>query len=68
MTDKRLIELESRLAFMDENLEALSAALSGQQRRIDGLERQCRELVDRLLGMDEPARPRSPEEERPPHY
>lgn len=67
MADNRFIELESRLAFTDENVEALSAALAAQQRRIDGLEQLCRELLERVRGMAG-TRQRTPPEERPPHY
>lgn len=67
MTDKRFIELESRLAFMDHNVEALNAALAAQQQRLDQLERACMELLERTRGLNA-ERPRTAQEERPPHY
>ncbi|HEU0198212.1 MAG TPA: SlyX family protein [Nevskiaceae bacterium] len=68
MTDDRLVELESRLAFTDHNVEELNAALTAQQRRIDTLERLCHELMERVRGMGGTARPRTAAEEVPPHY
>ncbi|TAM12830.1 MAG: SlyX family protein [Nevskiaceae bacterium] len=67
MVDDRFIELESRLAFTDDNVEALNAALAAQQQRIDQLERLCKELLERIRGLSGGRQP-TLQEERPPHY
>lgn len=67
-TDKRLIDLESRLSFMDENAESLSDALAAQQRRIDRLENLCRDLLERVRVMNADDTVSTPADERPPHY
>lgn len=70
--DKRLIDLESRLAFVDENVDSLSNALAAQQRRIDQLERLCRVLLERVRasgdGDPQSSAEFNPADERPPHY
>ncbi|MFP5413986.1 MAG: SlyX family protein [Gammaproteobacteria bacterium] len=64
---ERIAELEARLAFQEDTLKALDAAIYGQQRRIDALERLCERLAERLrdaveAGSDPGA------DQRPPHY
>ena len=63
----RIIELETRLAFQDEAINGLNQAMLSQQRQIEQLVEQVRQLKDRLkaitpspLGDDGP--------ELPPHY
>ncbi|MBI2782594.1 MAG: SlyX family protein [Gammaproteobacteria bacterium] len=63
----RIADLEARLAFQEDTLTTLDAAVYGQQRRIDALERLCERLAARLrdavaAGPDLGADP------RPPHY
>lgn len=67
MEDK-LIDLESRIAFQDETIDALSQIVTQQQTQLDTLTKEVERLRDRLkaiipspLGSDEPEPP-------PPHY
>jgi len=65
--DKRLTELEVKLAFAEDLLEALNLAVFRQQERIDALEGALRELRQ-IVQLAQPAEPRSLPDERPPHY
>lgn len=63
----RLIELESRQAFQDDNLLALNDVVVAQQRSIDLLQQQMAALIRRqeeLLGQFGIAEDEAP----PPHY
>lgn len=67
MSEERIIELETRLAYQEETLRVLNEALSAQQRRIDQLDATCRLLLQRsteaALGLRG-----TTADERPPHY
>ncbi|HEX7380620.1 MAG TPA: SlyX family protein [Nevskiaceae bacterium] len=65
--ERRVVELESRLAFVDQAAETLSRALAAQQSRIDRLERLCGDLAERVRQLSD-ADPHTPAEEVPPHY
>ncbi len=59
-------DLQSRVAFQEDTLQQLNAALAGQQQDILILRRQLKLLKERL---DEQARDQgAPPIERPPHY
>ena len=63
----RIIELESRQAFQEDNLQTLNDVLVAQQRAIDLLQRQVNALIRRqeeLLGQSGIAEDEAP----PPHY
>ena len=71
MTDPRLAELESRLAFQDDTVNSLNAIVAAQQLDIDRLKLQVRELAASLRSMRDDysgAGGGSVEDERPPHY
>jgi SlyX protein len=65
--DRRLTELEVKLAFAEDLLDAVNATIYRQQQRIELLERQVRELREQLAA-SLPPEARSPREEIPPHY
>lgn len=71
-TESRLIELETRLAYADDAIQSLSDTVAAQQRRLDGLDTLCRQLVERLRAAAESAGEnaglRDPADEVPPHY
>jgi len=63
----QMIELQTQMAFQEDTLRALDAAVTDQQQQLQRLEqlgarleRQFREMLERL---DE-----RPEQQRPPHY
>lgn len=65
--EQRVVELESRLAFQDDTIAALNDELVGQQRLIERMQIQMKELARRLeeganqFGLAEGEAP-------PPHY
>ncbi len=67
MDEVRLIELESRQAFQEDNLHALNDVVVAQQRAIDLLQQQVAALIRRqeeLLGQIGISEDEAP----PPHY
>ena len=64
VTEDRLNDLETRLAFQDDSLAKLSDALIGQQQRILQLEK----TLELVIGQLNDLRQTDPEDEPPPHY
>ncbi|HYD29404.1 MAG TPA: SlyX family protein [Azospirillaceae bacterium] len=68
IVDRRLTELESRLAHHERMAEELSAVMFEQGRTIGLLTAQVRRLVERLAAA-EAGMERSPQDDKPPpHY
>jgi SlyX protein len=66
--ERRLIDLETRMAHHERMAEELSQVVAEQARTIDGLNRRIRFLTERLTEA-EAGWERSPQDERPPpHY
>ncbi len=71
MSDKRLADLEFRLAFQEDALNTLDQVVARQQREIADLQRINRELHRRLREWEErlEAGPDAVStEQKPPHY
>jgi len=68
MSDERLIEIETKLAYQEDLLESLNKLVIGQQDRIDMLETLCRRLLDRMKDIKEPGETGGEQYEVPPHY
>jgi SlyX protein len=65
--DDRVTELETRLAFQDDTIQALNDVLVVQQRALDRMQRQVAALIkrqDEMGGQFEA----SEEDAPPPHY
>ncbi len=62
----RLVECETRLAFLDDTVRTLNDAVSGHQRKIERLERALMELQGqlRIIASGDVAS----DDEAPPHY
>jgi SlyX protein len=67
MSDARLTELETKLAFAEDLLETLNQTVVRQQDQIDSLQQQLRLLNERLKD-SRPDETRTPRDEIPPHY
>jgi len=67
MDAERMTELEVKLAFAEDMLDALNATVYRQQQQIDRLMREVRELREQLAS-SAPAEARSLRDEIPPHY
>lgn len=64
--ETRIIELEKRVAFLDNHVEELYEAVNAQKKMIDTLHEKLKMINGQLSG-DSLVRPIE-EEDRPPHY
>ena len=65
----RLIEIETKLAFQEDAIQALNDVVCQQQKQIGDLEQTLKLLIDRYRQLAETQTPgNKPAEERPPHY
>jgi len=69
MSEDRLVEIETKIAFQEHTIKELNDALYEQQQEIERLGDTCNLLVKRMkelsettMGIDAPAN------EKPPHY
>lgn len=66
--DPRLVDLESKLAFLERTLELLDEVVREQDQRLEAFERRLAELGERFSKAEGEAEERDPADERPPHY
>jgi len=66
--EKRLIDLETRLAHQDQTLLELGDEIYRQQRQIAMLEDRCRQLLERLDSIGAANQAGGPTDDVPPHY
>lgn len=67
VTNERITELEVKLAFAEDTLDALNATVYRQQQQIERLLREVRELREQIAAAT-PGEFRSLRDEVPPHY
>lgn len=67
MDDARLTDLEVKVAFQDDLLDALNLTVTRQQQQIDLLQEQIRVLYQQLRS-NQPGNDPSAGHEIPPHY
>lgn len=65
--EMRITELETRLAFQDDTIQALNDVLVAQQRLVERLQLQVEALAKRQQELLEQLGPEE-DEEPPPHY
>lgn len=65
--ESRLAEIETKLSFSEELLEALNSTVYRQQQQIDRLQQELRALREQVRAAL-PAEPRNLRDETPPHY
>ncbi|MEM9056250.1 MAG: SlyX family protein [Pseudomonadota bacterium] len=68
MTEDRLIDLETRLAFQEDTIATLDGVVARQQRQIDILGQQLVELAERLERRYGAENADVARDEPPPHY
>lgn len=69
VSEERLIELETKIAYQEDLLEALNSTVAAQQQQLDQLEKVCRALIERWEDMRDSMAPHHQEQyEIPPHY
>ncbi len=67
INEERLVELETRLAYQDQLVEALNKLVFEQDKRVQKLEETCKNLGRQLLALAEDS-PVAGSDEPPPHY
>ena len=65
--ESRLAEIETKLSFSEELLEALNSTVYRQQQQIVQLQQELRDLREQVRAAL-PAEPRDLRDETPPHY
>ena len=69
MNEERIIELEIKLAYQEDLIQALNLVVADQQKQIGKLEETCKLLHDKMKSLAAIAdRNPTPIDERPPHY
>lgn len=68
MDERRLIDIEEKLAHHEQALEQVNQVLVDQQAQLSRLEQVCESLVERLRAVSEARVPDERDQTRPPHY
>ena len=68
MNEERLIELESKIAFLEDATQELNKTVYQQQKKLDRLEAICESLVQHIVDLRENLADRAVVDEKPPHY
>jgi SlyX protein len=68
MTEERLVELETRLAYQDQLVEELNKLVFEQDKRVRKLEEICKTLSRQLLDLAEESPAAENGDQPPPHY
>lgn len=66
--DKRMIEIETKLAHQEHLLGELNTVLTSQQSQLTRLEDLCESLIGRIRSMSDSEVASDSAAERPPHY
>ena len=68
MNDNQIIELEIKIAYQEDLLQALNKIVAQQQQQIDRLEATCRMFNERIKNLSTEGSNSESIEELPPHY
>jgi uncharacterized coiled-coil protein SlyX len=68
MNDETLEQIQTKIAFLERASAELSDVVFRQHKEIQALEAKLKAVSDRLSSAQSAESPRSPEQERPPHY
>ena len=68
MTEERLIDIESKITYLEDTVQELNNTVYQQQKKIDQLQALCESLVTHLRALSEAASEENTGAERPPHY
>lgn len=68
--EDRIIELETRLAYMEASQEDLNTIIIGQQKALDQQQESLKKLREKMLALEEnlPGGDEMPAHDPPPHY
>ena len=65
---QQLIEIETKIAYQEDTIQALNDVVCQQQKQIEQLELSCKMLVERFGALSESVSSSKPADEVPPHY
>jgi uncharacterized coiled-coil protein SlyX len=68
MNDEALEQIQTKIAFLERATSELSDVVFRQHGEIQALEAKLKAVVDRLSAGQSDEVPRSPDQEKPPHY
>ena len=68
MIEDRLIKIETKISFQEDQIDELNKTIYQQQQKLDRLEAICASLARHIQSMAEPRSDVMPANERPPHY
>ncbi len=68
MTEERILEIETKLAYQEDLIQELNKTIFDQQKRIEQLENTCRYLIEQTKEISENVSSGKIADERPPHY
>jgi uncharacterized coiled-coil protein SlyX len=68
MNDETLEQIQTKIAFLERAASELSDVVFRQDKEIQALQAKLKAVSDRLTGVQSDESPRSPDQERPPHY
>ena len=67
-TSKKIIEIETKIAFQEETIEQLNEIIIEQQKAIDKLQLQLLQINSKIKEQDQWSHENSIIDEKPPHY
>ncbi len=68
MTDERLITIEEKLTFQEDQIDELNKSVYQHQQKLEFLEAFCKELAGQIRSLSEAGNEGPAANERPPHY
>ena len=68
MTEKAITELQTKIAYQEDNIQELGSVVMKMQKQIDQLELSCQNLKDQLKQASSLFGGISDNDEKPPHY
>jgi len=68
VSDERIDNLEMKIAYQEDTIQALNDIVVQQQAKLVQLEKSCDFLAEQLKGLMESGEAGQSQDERPPHY
>lgn len=68
MNEERLINLETKIAFQEDQIDELNKTVYQQQKEMERLEAICKSLAGHIEALSAARGEGMPANERPPHY
>lgn len=68
LTEQRISELETKVAFQEETIDSLNQTVVELNQRLDLVQRQLKQLADKVMAAGSSQIATQAEETPPPHY